>query len=61
PRLRIGSPYGAVCCLHLPNDDRTTPEGSTRFWPWRKPQAALHGVYLLSDVSALKGRLSWIS
>ncbi|MEZ4785106.1 MAG: hypothetical protein R3F28_13645 [Candidatus Kapaibacterium sp.] len=28
--------------MRLPNDDRTTPEGSTCLWPWRKPQAALH-------------------
>ncbi|MCB0711997.1 MAG: hypothetical protein KDD67_06675 [Ignavibacteriae bacterium] len=36
----------------------TAPEGSIPNWPWRKPQAALHG-YVLSDASALKGRLCW--
>ncbi|MCB0712047.1 MAG: hypothetical protein KDD67_06925 [Ignavibacteriae bacterium] len=38
---------------------RTAPGGSTHPWPWRKPQAALRGLYSLSDASALKGRLSW--
>ena len=38
---------------------RTARERSTPNWPWRKPQAALHGVYTRSDLSAPKGRLSW--
>ncbi|MCB0713269.1 MAG: hypothetical protein KDD67_13135 [Ignavibacteriae bacterium] len=34
---------------------QTAPGGSAHPWPWRKPKAALHGLYSLSDASAPKG------